>query len=48
VLGITGAIFQFVASIMLIGEARLSRAGLEEEAKYVVRLARRELSPGPE
>lgn len=48
VLGVTGALFQFVASIMLIGEARLSRAGLEEEAKYVVRLARRELSPGPE
>ncbi len=48
VLGITGAIFQFAASIMLIGEARLSRAGLEEEAKYVVRLARRALSPGAE
>lgn len=48
VLGITGALFQFVASIMLISEARLSRSGLEEEAKYMVRLARRELSPGPE
>ena len=40
--------FQFVGSIMLIGEARLSRAGLEDEAKYVVRLAQRELRPGPE
>ena len=48
VLGISGALFQFVASIMLIGEARLSRAGLEDEAKYVVRLAQRELRPGPE
>ncbi|MBY0506017.1 MAG: DUF2721 domain-containing protein [Bryobacteraceae bacterium] len=48
VLGITGALFQFVASLMLIGEARLSRAGLEEEAKYMVRLAKRELGPGPE
>ncbi len=47
-LGITGAVFQFAASIMLIGEARLSRSGLEEESKYVVKLARRELSPGPE
>ena len=43
-----GAMFQFVGSIMLIGEARLSRAGLEDEAKYVVRLAQRELRPGPE
>lgn len=48
VLGISGALLQFIASIMLIREARLSRLGLEEEAMYVVRLARRELSPGPE
>ena len=47
-LGIGGALFQFVGSIMLIGEARLSRAGLEDEAKYVVRLAQRELRPGLE
>ena len=48
VLGITGAVLQFVASLMLIGEARLSRTGLEEEARYVARLAKRELSPGPQ
>lgn len=48
VLGILGALFQFAASILLIGEARLSRAGLDGEVDYVKKLAQRELSPGPE
>ena len=30
----------------MIGEARLSRAGLEDEAKYVVRLAQRHVDTG--
>lgn len=45
ILGISGAVCQFVASIMLIQEARLSRVNLEGEVDYVVKLARRELSP---
>ncbi len=48
VLGISGAVCQFIASILLIKEARLSRTNLEGEVQYVVRLARRELSPGAE
>jgi hypothetical protein len=47
-LGISGAVCQFVASILLIKEAKLSRTNLEGEVQYVVKLARRELSPGPE
>lgn len=48
VLGISGAVCQFMASILLIKEARLSQTNLEGEVKYVERLARRELSPGTE
>jgi hypothetical protein len=45
VLGIGGAVCQFWASLLLIKEARLSRANLEGEVEYVVKLARRELRP---
>ncbi len=48
ILGISGAVCQFVASILLIKEARLSRVNLEGEVKYFVKLAHRELGPGPD
>lgn len=48
ILGIGGAICQFMASILLIKEARLSRTTLNNEVDYFLKLARRELRPGTE